>query len=32
MTVQRIVLVATAVLINLGFLISFLIRYGSFPE
>ena len=32
MTVQRIVLVANAVLINLGFLISFLIRYGSFPE
>jgi lipopolysaccharide/colanic/teichoic acid biosynthesis glycosyltransferase len=32
MTVQRIVLVANTVLINLGFLISFLIRYGSFPE
>ncbi len=32
MAVQRIVLVANTVLINLGFLISFLIRYGSFPE
>jgi len=32
MTVQWIVLVANTVLINLGFLISFLIRYGSFPE
>jgi len=32
MTVQLILLIANAVLINLGFLITFLIRYGSFPE
>lgn len=32
MTVQRILLIANAVLINLGFLTTFLIRYGSFPE
>lgn len=32
MTIQLILLITNAVLINLGFLISFLIRYGSFPE
>ncbi|MEX2721931.1 MAG: sugar transferase, partial [Candidatus Wukongarchaeota archaeon] len=32
MSVQLILLIANAVLINLGFLITFLIRYGSFPE
>lgn len=32
MAAQLILLVANAVLINLGFLVSFLIRYGSFPE
>lgn len=32
MTVQLILLIVNAVLINLGFLITFLIRYGSFPE
>ena len=29
---RSVLLIANAVLINLGFLISFLIRYGSFPE
>jgi len=32
MTAQLILLIVNAVLINLGFLITFLIRYGSFPK